>query len=135
MSRQPSSASLTLAQLERLMRTRRTEMARLGRQRDKLQKKLDAMNARIAAVSGGSVGNGRAQGGGRGRNAVSLQDVIHQILSKAGGPMGVGDIAAKVLASGYQTKSGNFRGIVNQTLIKDKKGFSKAGRGLYQIKK
>jgi hypothetical protein len=117
------------------MRTRRTELNRLSRQRDRLQKRLDAIDSKIGAVSGGAI-NGRSMGGGgrRARNAASLQDTIHQVLSKSSGPMGVGDIAAKVQATGYRSSSANFRGIVNQTLIKDKR-FSSASRGMYQLKK
>lgn len=132
----PSTSNLSLAQLERLMRTQRTKVSRLSRQRDKVLKKLDALDAQIASLSGGVGVNGRGRGGGggRARNEVSLQDAIHQILSKAGGPMNIADITAKVLATGYQTNSANFRGIVNQTLIKDKR-FSSASRGMYQVKK
>ena len=36
--------------------------------------------------------------------------------------------------SGYRSNSANFRSIVNQTLIKDKR-FGSAGRGVYQLKK
>ena len=40
----------------------------------------------------------------------------------------------KVQAAGYRSGSANFRGIINQTLIKDKR-FGKAERGMYQLKK
>jgi hypothetical protein len=46
----------------------------------------------------------------------------------------VGDIVDKVLATDYRSHSANFRGIVNQTLIKDKR-FTSAGRGMYQLRK
>jgi hypothetical protein len=140
MARTRSTVDFSLAQLERLVRTRRTEMIRLTRQRDKLQKRLDDLNDRISEIAGGpgfagGMG-GRAAGGGgsRARNEISLQDAIHQVLSKASGPMGVGDIMEKVRAAGYRSNSANFRGIVNQTLIKDKR-FSSAARGMYQLKK
>jgi hypothetical protein len=141
MARTRSTVDFSLAQLERLVRTRRTEMTRLTRQRDKLQKRLDDLNDRISEIAGGpglagGMG-GRAAGGGgggRARNEISLQDAIHQVLSKASAPMAVGDIMDKVRAAGYRSNSANFRGIVNQTLIKDKR-FSSAARGMYQLKK
>ena len=40
-----------------------------------------------------------------------------------------------VKANGYRSSSDNFRGIVNQTLIKEKKRFTAPSRGLYQLKK
>jgi hypothetical protein len=142
MARTRSTVDFSLAQLERLVKTRRTEMIRLTRQRDRLQKRLDGLNDRISEIAGGagfggnggrSVGSGGG-GGGRARNDVSLQDAIHQVLSKASAPMGVGDIMDKVRAAGYRSNSANFRGIVNQTLIKDKR-FTSAARGVYQLKK
>jgi hypothetical protein len=48
--------------------------------------------------------------------------------------MKVGDIADAVQSKGYRSNSANFRGIVNQALIKDKR-FGAASRGLYQLKK
>jgi hypothetical protein len=134
MARTRSKVDFTLAQLERLMQSRRGEMTRLTRQRDKLQKKLDALNDRISEISGGAAGAGSTGGGGRARNDVSLQDAIHQVLTKASGPMNVGDIMDKVRSAGYRSNSANFRGIVNQTLIKDKR-FTSSARGVYQLKK
>jgi hypothetical protein len=142
MARGSSTNGFSLAQLEKMMQSRRNDVARLSRKRDKLQKKLDAMNAQIAALAGGSLGRlggGTRSGGGgaagtRARNEVSLQDAIHQVLSKSSSPMAVGDIVAKVEAAGYRSNSANFRGIVNQTLIKDKR-FVSASRGVYQLKK
>ncbi|HSI33122.1 MAG TPA: hypothetical protein VK986_05980 [Tepidisphaeraceae bacterium] len=133
----PASGSMNLAQLEKLVQARRSEVDKLNRQRAKVQRKLDAIDARIADLSGGATGGGgggpRRGPGSRVRNDISLQDLIHQILSKAGAPMGVGDIADKAKASGYRSNSANFRGIVNQTLIKDKR-FVSASRGMYKIK-
>jgi len=133
MARPRSSDGLSLAQLERLMQSRRTELTRLTRERDKVQKKLDALNDRISEISGGMVGTTRG-GGSRARNTVNLPEVIHQVLSKAGAAVSVGDIMGKVRAAGYRSNSANFRGIVNQALIKDKR-FTTAGRGMYQLKK
>jgi hypothetical protein len=135
MARPRSTVDLSLAQLERLMQSRRTELTRLTRERDKVQKKLDTLNGRISEISGG-LGNGTRGGGGgtRARNAVNLPEVIHQVLTKAGAAMSVGDIMDKVRAGGYRSNSANFRGIVNQTLIKDKR-FTNASRGMYQLKK
>jgi len=133
----PASGSMNLAQLEKLVQARRSEVDKLNRQRAKVQRKLDAIDARIADLSGGAAGGGgggpRRGPGSRVRNDISLQDLIHQILSKAGAPMGVGDIADKAKASGYRSNSANFRGIVNQTLIKDKR-FVSASRGMYKLK-
>src|SRR5690349_24703365 len=102
MARPRSADGLSLAQLERLMQSRRTELNRLTRQRDKIQKKLDTLNDRISEISGGMVGGTRGGGGGggtRARNAVNLPEVIHQVLAKAGAAVSVGDILDKVPAA------------------------------------
>ena len=126
-----ANSGLSLAQLERLVQSRRGEMAKLTRKREKIQKQLDAIDGRIASISGGASGG---RGGTRARNEVSLQEAILQTLSKAGGPLSVGQILDKVSAAGYRSTSANFRGIVNQTLIKDKR-FVSSSRGMYQLKK
>jgi hypothetical protein len=48
--------------------------------------------------------------------------------------MSLGDIVDAVQARGYRSSSANFRGIVNQTLIKESQ-FTSAGRGMYRLKK
>ena len=134
MARPSSTSGLTLSQLERLLDQRRRDLAKLQRQRSRIQKRLDTIDAKIHAA-GGTAGGGRGSAGrSRVRNELSLQDAIHHVLSKTSGPMPVGDIMDKVLATGYKSKSANFRGIVNQTLIKDKR-FASSGRGVYQLKK
>jgi hypothetical protein len=65
---------------------------------------------------------------------MSLVAALESVMKK-GDPMGVGDIVDAVQSSGYRSRSANFRGIVNQTLIKEKKRFSSPGRGMYQLKK
>lgn len=134
MARPSATSGMTIAQLENLLTTRRNKLNELVRERSRIQQRLDSMNRQIAALSGrgGSVGGARA--GGRARNAASLVATMETILRDSGKPMPVGDIVSAVLRRGYQTTSANFRGIVNQTLIKEKQ-FSSAGRGVYQLKK
>jgi hypothetical protein len=128
MVRSGSVSGLSLAELEKLMQSRRAEVARLSRIRDRLRKKLEGVEAKLVAVAGESQKTTRA------RNHSSLQEIIHQVLAKEGGPLSVGEILERVQVAGYRSKSDNFRGIVNQTLIKDKR-LGKAGRGMYQVKK
>jgi hypothetical protein len=123
---------MTIAQLEGLLSSRRNRLNTLTRQRRRAQRKLDAIDRQIASLNGrGMGGNGM---GGRARNSQSLSATMESILQRSGKPMKVGDIVDAVLRTGYRTTSDNFRSIVNQTLIKEK-GFSSAGRGVYQLKK
>jgi hypothetical protein len=71
--------------------------------------------------------------GRRPKNAKSLIESIHDVLARRGAPMTVGDIMDAVKGNGYKSSSANFRGIVNQTLIKDKQ-FKSAARGTYGLR-
>ena len=129
--------SMTIAQLEGLISSRRTRIGQLERERRKVQSRLDSIDRQIEQLGGssGRGGRGSGGGGGRARNEMSLVAAMEKVLNGSGKPMRVGDISDAVLRSGYRTNSANFRGIVNQTLIKERKRFQSAGRGIYQSKK
>ncbi len=122
---------LSISELERMLSQQKSALSKLEKQRAEQQRKLDAIDNEIAKL-GGSGGGGRSTG--RVRNGLSLIASMEAVL-RGKAAMSVGDIMEAVLASGYRSNSPNFRGIVNQTLIKEKKRFSSAGRGIYQIKK
>ena len=133
-----ATASFNIAQLERILQERRSELTRLERHRTELQRKLDGVERQILRLNGSLRGRrGGAGGAGRGtraRNEHSLIEVIETVLRHHGKPMRVGEIVDAVQAGGYRSNSANFRGIVNQTLIKERKRFTAADRGLYQLK-
>jgi len=132
MARHPVNG-LSIDELERMLQSRRSLVQKLERQRSKVVRKLDALDDRIRQL-GGSAGRSGRSGGGRARNDQSLLEVIESVLKSSGKPMKVGEIADAVQSKGYRSNSANFRGIVNQTLIKDKR-FNAPSRGLYQLKK
>jgi hypothetical protein len=115
---------MSIVQLERLLNEQRSAVNKLMKRRGVIQRKLDVIDREIGKLGGGGVSS---------RNQVSLPDAMQTALKKQG-TMKVGDIVDAVLAGGYRSKSANFRGIVNQTLIKDKR-FTSTGRGIYQLKK
>ena len=134
MPRPATGMNLSIAQLEQVLRARKTQLQKLAKQRTKIARELTKLDARITML-GGVGGGGRMGGGGsRAHNEKSLVEMIEGVLSKTGKPMGVGDIVDAVQKGGYKSNSANFRGIVNQTLIKEKQ-FTSAGRGVYQLKK
>ena len=132
MPRPSSGKNLSLADLEHILETRRSELNKLRKHRTDLQRKLNSLDREIGKIEG--LGGGRRAANGRVRNARSLNDTIEHVLKSSGKPMGVGDIADAVLSTGYRTNAANFRGIVNQGLIKDKR-FASTDRGVYQLKK
>jgi hypothetical protein len=137
------TGAYSIAQLEQMLNKCKGERQKLERERNKVARRLQQLDSRIHALGGngsGRGGRGGAGGGGGGgagsrvRNEKSLIEMIEGVLGKSSKPMKVGDIADAVQSGGYRTTSANFRGIVNQTLIKEKR-FTSAGRGLYQMKK
>ena len=133
MARPSSTGSMTIAQLENVLNNRRIQLNQLVKERNRAQQKLDTIERQISRLAGRGMSNG-AGGGSRVRNPASLVSTMENILKGTSKPMPVGDIVDAVLKTGYKTNSANFRGIVNQTLIKEKQ-FNSAGRGLYQLKK
>jgi hypothetical protein len=133
MARRSSQDQFTIVQLEQILQDRKSKLAPLQRQRSKLAKKLQKIDDRIRSLGGDGAG-GRNGVAGRVRNEISLIDTIESVLKSGGKPMRVGDIASAVQSRGYRSNSANFRAIVNQALIKDKR-FISEDRGLYQLKK
>jgi hypothetical protein len=132
--RNGTSARLTIRDLERMLAKRRSALDELTRERSQVQKRMDALDVKIRSLSGGA-GTPGLTGGGRARNAMSLVAALSDVLTKADKPLRVGEIVEKVQAAGYRSNAANFRGLVNQTLIKQRKLFANPGRGMYQIKK
>ena len=131
MPRGSNGVNLTLDQLERMLNQRRRELSRLTRKRATAEKRLSDIDERIRRLGGAA---GVRGGGRRARNDQSLVEVIHGVLQKAARPLRVSAIADAASAAGYRSSSANFRGIVNQMLIKDPR-FSSQSRGFYQLKK
>jgi septal ring factor EnvC (AmiA/AmiB activator) len=132
MPRGSNGVNLSLDQLERMVNQKRKELARLSRKRATAQRRLDDIDDRIRRLGGSAMS---IRGGGRrARNDQSLVEVIHAVLQKAGRPLRVSAIADAASSAGYRSSSANFRGIVNQMLIKDPR-FNSQSRGFYQLKK
>jgi hypothetical protein len=138
MARPASGTNLTIAQLLRVLSDKKSEQDKLFRQRNDLQKRIDQIDRQIERIGGGVNGTrgGRAGAGGPGsrpRNERSLLETIEAVLRDNGKPMKVAEIMDGVLGTGYRSGSANFRGIINQTLIKDKR-FGQVERGTYDLK-
>jgi hypothetical protein len=70
--------------------------------------------------------------GRRPRNTASLVESLQKLLTNK--TMTVTEMADAVQKAGYKTSSPNFRTIVNQTLINNKKAFKRVARGQYTAK-
>ena len=118
----------SLIQIERMIANRRQQLASLLKRRSDMERKLKVLDERIREVGGaGRIAATRAQ------NQMSLVEAIERVLSDAGTPLRVGDILEKVERLGYHSTSPNFRAIVNQTLIKERR-FVSTQRGIYRLR-
>jgi hypothetical protein len=128
----PKSIGLPIAKLKVLLRSQESRRRELLSERKRIAKQLDKIDAQISAIDGGSSGGAS---GTRPKNTKSLVAHLEEILSKNSKGLPVGEIVAAVIAAGYKSTSDNFRGIVNQTLIKEGKKFEAVSRGVYALKK
>lgn len=122
-------AGLSVAEIQRELSRREQGTGRRVRalmlKREQLQEKLAAIDAELASL-GMRVGSGK--GRRRPRNDANLADSLVKLLT--GKTLSVTRIAEGVQKAGYSTTSPNFRTIVNQTLIKDKR-IKRVSRGEY----
>jgi hypothetical protein len=130
MPRHASVNLYSIPQLEKILKDRRSKIVLLERKRSKIAKQLQEIDSEIHSLGGNGVAPGT-----RHRNKLSLIESIIEVLKKSSSPIRVADITDKVRAIGYRSISPNFRGIVNQALIKEKQFVKGAVRGTYQLKK
>ena len=122
----------SIADLQKLLSEQRQRKGKLHAERKRLQGKMDQIDREIAMLDGGPMSEGGNGTRSRARNAKKLPDVIADVLKKGGKPMKVAAITDAVRGTGYHSSSANFRGIVNQALIKDER-FMSESRGMYQL--
>jgi septal ring factor EnvC (AmiA/AmiB activator) len=127
----PAMAGLTISRLESMLNQQRTKKKDLLKERTRLQSQLEKLDRQIAALDGA----GGVSSSGRARNTLSLVATLESVLEKQPKGMSVSAILEAVQAAGYKSSSPNFRGIINQTLIKERKKFNAISRGVYAIKK
>jgi hypothetical protein len=126
---------LSVAQLERMLGRRRAEITSLTQERDRLQRHLTIIDNKIHELAGEGSAAFVINRGERARNATSLIETLSQVMGRSGKPMTMSEILQGVLDSGYRSTSPKFRGIVNMTLVKERKRFANTGRGIYELKK
>lgn len=122
------SASALQAELER-------RLASLQAHRESLIAEIDALDLEIASFDGGTGSKRRSSRTRSGttrkrpQNSTNLVQALSKLLT--GRTLSVTEMAEEVQQAGYRTSSPNFRTIVNQTLINNKKLFKRVSRGRY----
>src|SRR5687768_10817297 len=89
MARPATGTNLNIAELQRILDQRKSQLSKLLKQRTRAQRELDAIERSIAKLEGGG-GMGRRGGGGRARNEIGLNETLRNILAQAGARKSVG---------------------------------------------
>ena len=119
----------SITELKNEIRRRERQLTTLHRKREKLVAQLSEIDEQITEL-GGTASGASPIGGGRKRyrNDSNLADALVDLLKNQ--TLSVTAASIEVQKAGYKTTSPNFRTIVNQTLLRDKR-FKRVGRGLY----
>ena len=129
---------LSVAELQRMLESKQSRLATLLKKRQSLQKTLATVEKQIAALEGPKPRTGtqkkRRKPGRRVKNARPLHVVAGEILAKTKAGLKVADLADKVLATGYKTKSANFKNVVHQTLYNAENIVRDEKTGKYRLK-
>lgn len=128
--RAASVESLSTEELHRELAHRQGQIRVLERRRDRLAAQLSEIEGELSSLGamGGVTVNGVRK---RPKNDANLADSLVKTLRNK--TMSVTEVADAVRKDGYRTSAENFRTIVNQTLIKDKR-FNRVSRGQYTAK-
>jgi len=120
---------MSMADLQAELQRRERGIRKLERRRERLLNELAQVDSELASVGALSAAGGIRR---RPRNENNLVDSLAIVLKNK--TMSVTDVTAEVQAAGYMTTAANFRTIVNQALIREKKVFKKISRGQYTAK-
>lgn len=121
---------MTVAELERILHTRRSALQELNKRRAKVQKELNRIDAEIQVLTGTS---GR-QRGRRTRNKFSLREMVLDLLKKSKKGYSLADLSRMILDSGYKTASTNFRNVLYQCLYNTNGIYHDESTGTYRYK-
>ena len=124
------SNDLTVAELERILNTRRTALRELQTRRAKIQKELDKVDAEILVLTGTS-GSRR---GPRSKNKLSLRETVLELLKRNKKGYALAELSRTILDSGYKTASTNFRNVLYQCLYNTPGIYHDEASGTYRYK-
>jgi chorismate mutase len=127
---------LNIADLRQEIERRQKLLPKLIAQRDALSQEITELQslatpeARKAAKPEAAPKKTRRRH--RAKNKVGLAEVLATVL-KGKAKVTIGEAMEGVLAAGYKSKSRDFRGVVNNMLLKDNR-FKNVARGVFTLK-
>lgn len=127
---------MTVAQLERALENKRLRLSELTTKREKLQKQLAKTESEIASLAGRGVaeGTGVRRRRRRPKNAKSLRAYVLEILGRSKKGLTIAELDDRVQATGYKSKSRNFRNVLYQCLYNSEEIGQDKETGRYVLK-
>lgn len=110
------AGDMTVAQLERLLESKKSTLDGLQKKREKLQKQLSAIEDKISAVGGVSLDRSFRKPRKRPKNDRTLLEVVLDVLGQNKKGLSLADLSAACLETGYKTGSSKFENTVYQCL-------------------
>lgn len=127
------SSSLSLADLERLIHERRTQIESKLKQREQLASEIVELDEQMHRFL--TTGQFTKRSGPRLKNESPLRTVLLDVLTRNKKGLSLRDIAEKVKDSGYKTRSRNFENVVYQCLYNTDGIVHDDATGLYKMTK
>ncbi len=133
-----SVTEMSLAELEKALSSRKSKLEKLQTQRKQLLKQLAGIDSKIRGIAGSEAVE-KAPGvkvvrKRRPKNKQPLKAYVLDILGRSKKGLTLDEVHTKVLASGYKTKSDNFKNVVYQCLYHAKDISQDSETGRYQLK-
>jgi hypothetical protein len=103
----------TVAELERVLQSRRLKLQKLLQRRDRLRQELSRLEEQIIEISGIAKTRRTRR---RPKNTKTLLTAVQETLAEHIKGLSLRELSDKVLSSGYKTSSTNFSNTLYQTL-------------------
>lgn len=127
--------ALSVSDLEKILDDRKVQLRELAERRTALQTELDKVDEEIQSIigPGGSMPKGRRRR--RVKNEQSLRAHVIEMLSANRKGLSLGELAEKVISTGYKSHSKNFRNVLYQCLYNTPGITHDSDTGCYTYKK
>ena len=123
-------STMSIADLRQEIRRRQKLLPRLKAQRDALSREITELQSLAAPETRKAARKTRRRH--RAKNKVGLADALAAFV-KGKKKVAIGEAMEGVLAAGYKSNARDFRNVVNNMLLTDKR-FKKIGRGEFALK-
>jgi hypothetical protein len=129
---------MSVAELERLLDSKKDRLETLQRKRDLLERQLHSVVEKINSMEGKrgnsvAAAKGRKGATTRPKNDRSLKEVVTEILTQNKKGCGLDELSKKVLETGYKTSSTNFKNTLYQCLYNHERIQLDKSTGLYRL--